>query len=157
MTKHPARHIFRLAALPVLLLLCGIAARADSGIPAQMQPGSSVQVSMMLRNTGSNTWSSTGDAPVRFVLRWIDAQNHVRYRWAVKWLKGTIKPGESTELQFELTAPGRSANYELMCGLVRLTPKSYDGKNYHPPATKDADQHWDGEFSTVIYNVNVTP
>jgi len=157
MMKYSKRLLFQLTALPVLLLLCSVAAWADGGIPDQMQPGSSVQISMTLRNTGSNTWSSTGDAPVRFVLRWIDAQNRVRYRWAVKWLKGTVEPGESTELQFELTAPDRSANYELMCGLVRLTPQSYDGKNYHPPATKATDQHWDGEFSTVIYNVNVVP
>jgi len=134
-----------------------LTAMADSGIPAQMQPGSSVQITMSLRNTGANEWSSTGDAPVRFVLRWIDAQNHTRYRWAVKWLKGTVKPGESTTLSFELEAPSRAAKYQLMCGLVRFTPQSYDGKNYHPPASNAPDQHWDGEFSTVTYDVNVSP
>jgi len=143
----------------ILLLLCGLAlgAGADSGVPAQMAPGSSVQVSMTLRNTGSNVWSSAGASPVRFVLRWIDAQNHTRYRWEIKWLKGTVKPGESTVLNFELAAPPRPGNYQVMCGLVRLTPQSYDGKNYHPPASNAPDQHWDGEFSTVTYNVNVSP
>jgi hypothetical protein len=140
----------------ILLLCVAFAAFADSGVPAQMQPGSTVQISMSLKNTGANDWSSAGDSPVRFVLRWIDAQNHKRYSWAVKWLKGTVKPGESITLNFDLTAPTRVGNYQLMCGLVRLTPQSYDGSNYHPPASNAPDQHWDGEFSTVTYNVNVS-
>jgi hypothetical protein len=148
---------FHAAIISTITLLClAFAAFADSGVPAQMQPGSSVQISMSLKNTGANDWSSTGDSPVRFVLRWIDTQNHTRYRWAVKWLKGTVKPGDNTTLTFDLEAPARAGEYQLMCGLVRLTPKSYDGKNYHPPASNAPDQHWDGEFSTVTYNVNVS-
>lgn len=141
----------------ISLLCIAFVASANSGVPAQMQPGSTVQISMSLKNTGANDWSSTGDSPVRFVLRWIDAKNNTRYRWAVKWLKGTVKPGESTTLSFDLKSPTRAGDYRLMCGLVRLTSKSYDGKNYHPPASKAADQHWDGEFSTVTYNVHVSP
>ena len=138
-------------------MLLGLAwgASADSGVPTQMQPGSSVQVSMSLHNTGSNDWSSAGDSPVRFVVRWIDAQNHRRYSWSVKWLSGTVKPGQSTTISFKLTAPTRAANYQLMCGLVRLTSQS--GKGYHPPASNAPDQHWNGEFSTVNYNVSVSP
>lgn len=133
-----------------------LVASADSGVPAQMQPGSTVQINMSLKNTGANDWSSTGDSPVRFVLRWIDTKNNTRYSWAVKWLKGTVKPGESTTLSFDLKAPTRVSDYQLMCGLVRLTSKSYDGSNYHPPASNASDQHWDGEFSTVTYNVHVS-
>jgi hypothetical protein len=141
----------------ITVLCLSFAASADDGVPAQMQPGSTVQISMSLKNTGANNWSSAGDSPVRFVLRWIDVQNHTRYRWAVKWLNGTVKPGDSTTLSFDLTAPTRAGKYQLMCGLVRLTPKSYDGSNYHPPASNAPDQHWDGEFSTVTYDVNVSP
>lgn len=141
----------------ITLLCMTLIASADSGIPTQMQHGSTVQISMSLRNTGNNDWSSASNSPVRFVVRWIDAQNHRRYSWSVKWLPGTVKPGESTTLNFALTAPTRAANYQLMCGLVRLKPQSYDGKSYHPPASNASDQHWDGEFSTVTYNVNVSP
>lgn len=141
----------------IVLLSLSTGALADAGVPAQMLPGSSVVVTMKLRNTGVNSWCSTGNSPVRFVLRWIDAQNHVRYGWSVKWLKGTVKPGESTLFSFALTAPLRSANYQLSCGLVRLNAANYDGKSYRPPASDAPDQRWSGEFSTVTYNVNVTP
>lgn len=148
-------------ATPYFVLICIVslltAANASDGVPAQMKAGSTVQIAMKLRNTGSNNWSSTGDSPVRFVLRWIDAENHVRYRWAVKWFKGTVQPGESAVLRFELEAPSRASRYQLMCGLVRLNSESYDGENYHPPATDAADQHWSGEFATVTYHVNVQP
>jgi hypothetical protein len=122
-----------------------------------MTVGSSVPVTVILRNTGSRVWSSTGDSPVRLIYRWVDAKTNIRHRWAVKWLRETVPPGKSTQLKFDLAAPTRAGDFILTYALVRLNPQVHDGKKYTPPPTKTTDHRWPGEFGAVSFRVQVTP
>jgi hypothetical protein len=131
--------------------------KRPGGIPSRMKAGSSVPVTVMLRNTGSRSWSSTGDSPVRLIYRWVDAKTNIRHRWAVKWLSETVPPGKSTQMKFDLAAPTRAGDFILTYALVRLNPQVYDGKKYTPPPTKTNDHRWPGEFGAVSFRVQVTP
>lgn len=143
---------------PPLALQTGTAPQGqDSGIPTQMKAGASTPVAVTLRNTGSRSWSSTGNSPVRLVVRWVDAATNIRSRWAVQWLRGTVEPGQSAEVAFNLKAPPRAGQYILTYALVRLSEKIYDGKNYTPPPAKAQDQRWPGEFGAVNFEIQVTP
>jgi hypothetical protein len=129
----------------------------SGGIPAQMKAHSTVPVTVVLRNTGSRSWSSTGDSPVRLIYRWVDTRTNIRHYWAVKWLRETVPPGGSTRLKFDLKAPARAGDFVLTYALVRLSPQNYDGQKYLPPPARSADQRWPGEFGAVSFNVKVTP
>ena len=132
-------------------------AKNSGGIPARMKSGSSVPVSVVLKNTGSRSWSSTGESPVRLIYRWVSADSNSRHRWAVHWLRETVGPGKSTKMKFDLIAPPASGRYILTYALVRLNSQNYDGKNYKPPSTKTKDHRWPGEFGAVSFEITVTP
>ena len=132
-------------------------ANANRGIPSRMKTGSSTQVAVTLRNTGSRSWSSTGPSPVRLVVRWVNTATNSRSSWAVHWLRGTVEPGESTDISFPLKAPGRAGTYTLTYALVRLNDKIYDGKKYTPPPPNAPDHSWPGEFGAVNFEIQVTP
>jgi hypothetical protein len=125
------------------------------GIPSQMQINSSVPVTVVLRNTGTRSWSSQGASPVRLVYRWVDAKTGIRYRWALQWLREVVPPGGSTRLKFDLDAPPRAGNYILTYALVRLNWPTYDGKKYVPPASQAKDHRWPGEFGAVSFRITV--
>jgi hypothetical protein len=127
----------------------------SGGIPAQMKAGSSTSIEVTLRNTGTRSWSSTGESPVRLLIRWVRADSGIRYRWAIKWLRETVEPGQSTKVRFDLEAPTSPGRYILTYALVRLSPEIYDGKNYKPPSAKAADPRWPGEFGAVSYEIDV--
>jgi hypothetical protein len=129
----------------------------SGGIPSQMKANSSVPVTVVLRNTGSRSWSSTGESPVRLVYRWVDVRTNTRHYWAVKWLSETVPPGGSTHLKFDLKAPTRAGNFVLTYALVRLDVRTYDGKKYLPPPARSEDQRWPGEFGAVSFDVEVMP
>lgn len=122
-----------------------------------MKAGASVPVTVVLKNTGSRWWSSTGDSPVRLIYRWVDAKDYTRQRWAVQWLREVVAPGASTRLKFDLVAPSRAGQYALTYALVRLNPQVYDGQKYTPPASQAADHRWPGEFGAVSFRITVTP
>jgi hypothetical protein len=129
----------------------------SGGIPAVMKVGSSVPVTVVLRNTGSRSWSSTGSSPVRLIYRWVDVRTNIRHYWAVKWLRETVPPGASTRLKFDLEAPSRAGDFILTYALVRLNSQNYDGKKYLPPPARSEDQRWPGEFGAVSFRIKVTP
>ena len=133
------------------------APKNDGGIPSQMKSGATVPVTVLLRNTGSRSWSSTGDSPVRLIYRWVNAENNIRQRWAVHWLGEVVEPGESTQMKFNLVAPPATGRFILTYALVRLNSQIYDGKSYKPPSTKAKDHRWPGEFGAVSFNITVTP
>lgn len=132
-------------------------ANANRGIPSRMKAGSSTQVAVTLRNTGSRSWSSTGSSPVRLVVRWVNKASNSRSSWAVHWLRGTVEPGESADISFPLKAPGRAGAYTLTYALVRLNDRIYDGKRYTPPPSNAPDHSWPGEFGAVNFEIQVTP
>jgi hypothetical protein len=130
-------------------------AKNSGGIPSQMQAGSSTSVEVTLRNTGTRSWSSTGDSPVRLLVRWVRADSKTRHRWAIKWLRSTVAPGQSTTAKIDLDAPSTPGRYILTYSLVRLSPEIYDGKNYKPPPATAADTRWPGEFGAVSFVIDV--
>lgn len=121
-----------------------------------MKVNEAVPVAVTLRNTGSRDWSSTGNSPVRLVVRWVNNETKNRSKWAVKWLSKVVKPGDSVRVDFDLVAPSRPGKYSLSYALVRLGPETYDGKNYKLPAASAADQRWPGEFGTVSFEIEVS-
>ena len=128
------------------------------GIPSQMKAGSSVPVTVILKNTGSRSWSSTDNtAPVRLIYRWVDAKKGTRMRWAIHWLRAVVPPGGSTRLKFTLAAPPRAGDFILTYSLVRLNPQIYDGRRYTPPPSQSRDHAWPGEFGAVSFRIQVTP
>lgn len=129
--------------------------KSSGGIPSQMKAGSSVPVTVVLRNTGSRSWSSQGPSPVRLIYRWVDAKTDIRHRWAVKWLRETVQPGESTQMKFDLAAPSRAGDFILTYALVRLNSQNYDGKKYLPPPTRTSNHAWPGEFGAVSFRIKV--
>lgn len=133
------------------------APKNDGGIPSQMESGASVPVTVVLRNTGSRSWSSNGESPVRLIYRWVSADNNIRYRWAVHWLQEVVQPGKSTRMKFDLIAPSAEGRFILTYALVRLNGQNYDGKTYKPPATKAKDHRWPGEFGAVSFRITVVP
>lgn len=143
-------------AQPIQLQAGTPAATPSRGIPSRMKAGASTPVAVMLRNTGSRSWSSTGPSPVRLVLRWVNTATNSRSSWAVHWLRGTVEPGQSTEVAFTLKAPSRSGTYRLTYALVRLNDKIYDGKKYTPPPSNAPDHRWPGEFGAVNFEIQVT-
>jgi hypothetical protein len=128
----------------------------SGGIPAVMKASSSVPVTVVLRNTGSRSWSSSGSSPVRLIYRWVDARTNIRHYWAVKWLRETVPPGASTRLKFDLKAPTRAGDFVLTYALVRLNSQNYDGHKYLPPPAQSEDQRWPGEFGAVSFRIKVT-
>jgi hypothetical protein len=127
----------------------------SGGIPSQMKAGSSTSVEVTLRNTGTRSWSSTGESPVRLLIRWVRADSRTRHRWAIKWLRQTVAPGQSTKVTIDLDAPSTPGRYILTYSLVRLGPEIYDGKSYKPPPATAADARWPGEFGAVSYEIDV--
>jgi len=122
-----------------------------------MQSGASVPVTVVLRNTGSRSWASTGESLVRLIYRCVSADNNIRYRWAVHWLREEVQPGKSTRMKFDLVAPSAQGRFILTYALVRLNDSNYDGKSYKPPASKAKDHRWPGEFGAVAFRITVVP
>ena len=131
--------------------------KQNGGIPSRMKSGSSVPVTVVLRNTGSRSWSSTGESPVRLIYRWVKTDTNTRHRWAVHWLREVVQPGGGTQMKFDLVAPPTSGRFTLTYALVRLNAQNYDGKNYKPPAGNAKDHRWPGEFGAVSFDITVTP
>ena len=152
-----AKALPRAAPKPVEQKASKPAPKNNGGIPSRMKSGSTVPVTVILRNTGSRSWSSTGDSPVRLIYRWINADTNIRQRWAVHWLREEVPPGKSTQMKFDLVAPPATGRFILTYALVRLNSQIYDGKSYKPPSTKAKDHRWPGEFGAVSFNITVTP
>ncbi len=142
---------------PIPLQAGKTAAKASRGIPSRMKAGTSTQVAVTLRNTGSRGWSSTGSSPVRLIVRWVNTATNSRTSWSVHWLGKTVQPGQSADVAFPLKAPGRSGKYTLTYALVRLNDRVYDGKKYTPPPSNAQDHRWPGEFGAVDYEIQVAP
>ena len=124
-----------------------------SGIPYDVAPGETVNLSAALRNTGRSGWKTNGDSAVRLLVRWHDARTKTRTRWAIRWLRTDVAPGTTGKLDFSVPAPTRPGNYVLRFSLVRV---GRDG--YTPPSfSQTANDRYPGEFGIATTTMPVRP
>jgi Tol biopolymer transport system component len=124
-----------------------------SGVPYQVLPGETLNLSAMLRNTGRNGWKTTGDSAVRLLVRWHDTKTKARIRWAVRWLRADVPPGGTARLDFSVPAPPRAGDYILRFSLVRVGRDGYTP----PPYSQSASDRYPGEFGVATTSMPVRP
>ncbi|MBI4288494.1 MAG: hypothetical protein HY671_08720, partial [Chloroflexi bacterium] len=89
--------------------------------PASLTPGQQVSVSLMLTNTGSQTWVNGGPNPVNISYHWLDSATGA----AVVWdglrspLPQDIVSGQLITVNASLKAPLTAGNYTLVWDLVQ--------------------------------------
>jgi hypothetical protein len=124
-----------------------------SGVPYQVLPGETLNLSATLRNTGRNGWKITGDSAVRLLVRWHDSKTKARIRWAVRWLRADVPPGGTARLDFSVPAPPRAGDYILRFSLVRVGRDGYTP----PPYSQSATDRYPGEFGVATTSMPVRP
>ena len=102
-----------------------------------LKNGEDANITGTVRNTGKTAWISTGENPVRLLVRWFDENTGRRFRWELKWLPSDLAPGESAPLTFTITPP-RTGKLRLNFAIVRLP-----GGKYQPASATENDEGLD--------------
>jgi SAM-dependent methyltransferase len=88
--------------------------------PDSAPADTTVEAVIGIRNTGSNTWSSEGDAPVNVSYRWLTAQGlPVPTDQLRRALPRSLSPGEEVDAALAFRTPPRPGRYVLAVDLVR--------------------------------------
>ena len=150
-TPRPAPQPPRAAPKPAPSVAGDAAVLTVSGIPYDVAPGETVNLSAALRNTGRSGWKTNGDGAVRLLVRWHDARTRTRTRWAIRWLRADVAPGTTGKLDFSVPAPTRPGNYILRFSLVRAGQGGYT-----PPSfSQTAADRYPGEFGIATTSMPV--
>lgn len=121
-------------------------------VPASLKTGETLNLDVTARNNGKADWSSDGEAPVRLIAMWFNADGGRRTGYRIRWVRGAIGSGETARLGADLNAPSRAGKYFLVLTMARL-----NGADYQPPrdyaALKNAADS--GHFGTRTFRVTV--
>lgn len=102
-------------------------------VPDSLVSGQDTNITLLVRNTGKTTWSSSDDNPARLLVRWFDSNSGQRFRWEIKWLPGSIAPGQTLPMPLVLTPP-RAGKLRLNLVITRLP-----GGKYQPASNQSDD------------------
>ncbi|MEO5791712.1 MAG: hypothetical protein ABIR67_06495 [Gaiellaceae bacterium] len=85
----------------------------------ELRAGAETSVEVALRNAGTGTWRSRGDAGVKLSYHWLDDRGN-----AIVWdgprvdLGGPVAPGDELEVELRVRAPQPPGRYRLAFDLV---------------------------------------
>ncbi len=96
--------------------------------PPSVPAGATVQVSVLLTNTGTETWPSTGTNPVDLAYHWYDASGAAAVVWdGVRTPLGAdVAPQGQRTVAATVVAPGAAGQYQLRFALVKEGVRWFD-------------------------------
>jgi hypothetical protein len=114
-----------------------------------LKTGSLLKLEIYARNTGTSSWLSDDEMPVRVVVRWFDNNTKRRARWEIKWVRDEIAPGETLTWQPQVSVP-RDGNFTVVVSLLRLR-----SSRFSPPSNDKAELKLPGEFARAVFQTEV--
>ena len=85
----------------------------------RMHSGQTIQLPVVVKNTGQENWATMGSAPVLLSYRWLSNETPLPVEGERTALPGVLRPGASIPIQVRVTAPVRTGSLVLAVSMVQ--------------------------------------